>query len=111
MAIREKRWLGGLQVPFSTLYLEGRIEGLFRVETPIVNLGYQMKSTEPARGGGYGGDGDEEGFRRMTGAGTLERRSRCATYVCVMVCDGYGLSCGAPRRSPAPAAGGLLRAP
>lgn len=38
----EKRFLGSLTVPFSTVYMEGRVDGIFRLDTPIVNLGYQQ---------------------------------------------------------------------
>lgn len=38
----EKRFLGSLTVPFSTVFMEGRVDGVFRLDTPIVNLGYQQ---------------------------------------------------------------------
>lgn len=41
---REKRYLGRVAIPFSTIYLNGRIEGLFRLETPAVNLGYAYRN-------------------------------------------------------------------
>jgi hypothetical protein len=39
----EKRFLGVFQLPFSTLYREQRIEGLFRLQTPLFNFGYDHK--------------------------------------------------------------------
>ena len=40
----EKHFLGSFTIPFSTLYREGRIEGLFRMDTPIVNVGYNYSN-------------------------------------------------------------------
>ncbi|RYG64977.1 hypothetical protein EON64_12895, partial [archaeon] len=37
---REKVYLGSFSVPFSTLYSMGRVEGVFRLDTPLLNMGY-----------------------------------------------------------------------
>lgn len=37
----ERRWLGSLRIPFSTLYLNGKIEGTFSLCTPPLLLGYE----------------------------------------------------------------------
>jgi len=37
----DKKFLGSFQVPFSTVYAEGKIEGIFRLSTPIFNFGYE----------------------------------------------------------------------
>lgn len=36
----ERRYLGSFSVPFETIYTEGRIEGVFRIDTPAINFGY-----------------------------------------------------------------------
>lgn len=41
---REKYYLGSFRIPFTTVYKEGRIEGLFRVDTPLLNIGYERGS-------------------------------------------------------------------
>eukprot|EP01038_Epipyxis_sp_PR26KG_P007416 gene7416-10108_t len=40
----ERRYLGSFSLPISTIYREGRIEGLFRMETPAVNFGYTSET-------------------------------------------------------------------
>jgi hypothetical protein len=36
----ESRWLGGVDIPFSTIYANGRVEGTFELHVPLINLGY-----------------------------------------------------------------------
>ena len=35
-----KRFLGSFSIPFTTIYTEQRVDGRFRVNAPIVSLGY-----------------------------------------------------------------------
>ena len=52
----EKRYLGSFSVPFETIYNMGRIEGVFRIDTPPVNFGYDhaasSTSTQSRNNGG-----------------------------------------------------------
>jgi len=42
----EKRYLGSFSIPFETIYKEGRIEGVFRLDTPAINFGYDHSATK-----------------------------------------------------------------
>eukprot|EP01029_Cantina_marsupialis_P017745 TRINITY_DN39_c0_g3_i3.p1 TRINITY_DN39_c0_g3~~TRINITY_DN39_c0_g3_i3.p1 ORF type:complete len:592 (+),score=185.44 TRINITY_DN39_c0_g3_i3:482-2257(+) len=44
----QRRYLGSLAVPFSTIYMNGRIEGLFKVNTPPIPLGYSTEKKRPS---------------------------------------------------------------
>ncbi len=37
----ENRFLGTVDIPFKTIYSEGRVENLLRLRTPAVNVGYE----------------------------------------------------------------------
>ena len=37
----ERRFLGSFVVPFATVYKEGRVEGIYRMNTPFINIGYE----------------------------------------------------------------------
>eukprot|EP01137_Pigoraptor_chileana_P026496 Opistho-2@7843 len=41
----ERRWLGSLSLPFSTIYQNGRVDGTFQMESPVVLLGYERART------------------------------------------------------------------
>ena len=45
----EKRFLGSFSVPFETIYNEGRIEGVFRIDTPTINFGYDHSASRVGR--------------------------------------------------------------
>jgi len=36
----ERRFLGSFSLPFNTIYALGRVEGIFRLDTPLLNFGY-----------------------------------------------------------------------
>ena len=44
--IVSKRYLGSFSIPFTTIYLQQRVHGHFRVNTPLINLGYQTVQNE-----------------------------------------------------------------
>lgn len=53
----ERYYLGSFSIPFNALYHEGKIEGIFRLDTPLFNFGYEKRATSTAflTDGGAGG--------------------------------------------------------
>ncbi|XP_029649306.1 coiled-coil and C2 domain-containing protein 2A-like isoform X1 [Octopus sinensis] len=43
----EKKWLGTLKIPFSTIYYNGKIEGTLQINTPPLLLGYCQPKNHP----------------------------------------------------------------
>lgn len=50
----EKRFIGSFCMPFETIYREGRIEGVFRVDTPTINFGYDHAASTVTAGADNG---------------------------------------------------------
>lgn len=46
----DRRWLGSLCIPFSTIYLNTRLEGTFRMTSPPILLGYEREGRSLGQG-------------------------------------------------------------
>lgn len=47
---QEKRYLGTVQIPFTTVYMEGKVEGTFKLDVPCLHLGYQRCALKSIHG-------------------------------------------------------------
>ena len=78
----EKKWLGSLSIPFSSLYKNTRIEGTFRLHSPPILLGYE-------RSGIVGGlslsSAEFSGSTSLSMGGGLAKNTRNATYLNIYV--------------------------
>jgi len=71
----DKRFLGSLTIPFSTVYLSGKVDGIFRLERPLTNLGYDSGGTGAvlADAGGQIGAGSSAPFNALSKSSTYLR--------------------------------------
>ena len=53
----EKRWLGSIEIPFSTVYFNTMVEGFLHVNSPPVILGYQSSQASDSQALGHVGVG------------------------------------------------------
>ena len=89
----ERKWLGSLDVPFSSLYHNTRIEGTFRLHSPPVLLGYERSGNAlvaaasataagaPGSGRSGGGSGEPTETAGGTGSGTSSSKKMAATFL------------------------------
>ena len=80
---KEKRFLGSFSIPFTTIYMEGKVQGNMRVNRPEVNLGYGQSSFAEAMGRSTAASAAEMTDEEMD-VMDLNQRAEEATYVTIM---------------------------
>ena len=78
----EKKWLGSLSIPFSSLYRNAKIEGTFKLHSPPILLGYERSGIV----GGLNPTQTETQTSLSLGmGGGLAKNSKNATYLNIYV--------------------------
>jgi hypothetical protein len=95
----EKYYLGSFAIPFHTVYHEGKLDGIFRMDFPLFNFGYENPNL-PVKGVGVGNAMAGELMLRQSSTGVLAQSGGLAN-----VPSTSNLAPGSPGR------GGRARSP
>ena len=77
----EKKWLGSLSIPFSSLYRNAKIEGTFKLHSPPILLGYERSGIV----GGLNPSQTEASSGMPMLGGGLAKNAKNATYLNIYV--------------------------
>jgi hypothetical protein len=67
---RERRYLGSVSVPFTTIYRRKSIQGLFRLDRPEINLAYETPISPDDEPEGAGSGGSERALKMASAEAT-----------------------------------------
>ena len=81
---RERRYLGNISIPFTTIYNRKQISGLFRLDRPVVNVAYEHPPAAGAEEGEVVIPGSERALKleadeatcKLTGIGISSGKDR-----------------------------------
>ena len=80
----EKKWLGSLSIPFSSLYRNAKIEGTFKLHSPPILLGYERSGIVGGLNPSQTETGNAASSMPMLGGG-LAKNAKNATYLNIYV--------------------------